>query len=347
MKSDSDSFTSSPKYFSDGFRYFRISAAAVLAVLLIAVVWKGKDLIHTVEHRTLTVYCFTGMEEVMENAIFPAFKAHWKEQTGESVEFIPTFAGSGDITRKIISRFPVEVAIFASELDSLSLATRGIAFVEQGKDLPNNGIFNRTPLVILTRPENAFNIRGFKDLTKLGIGIVYPDPSTSGAGHLGLIAIYGACIKAGGTHAEAIEQVQAVWRNVVDKPSSAVVDLLHFREGTGDVMVTYESNLLANPRRPQIEGRIIYPEATILCEPTVRAIRNNVSAKQEAIVEAFIAFLWSDVAQEAFVQYGSHSVDESLNKQRSDFGSLKSAFTINEIGSPHELDQIVNSVAGQ
>lgn len=347
MKDDLNQSRDKPSYLSVGYHYFRIIIAAILAVFLVLVIWKGKDLIHPDKHRTLSVYCFTGMKEVMEYAILPAFKEHWRDQTGESVEYISTFAGSGDITQKIISRFPMEVAIFASELDSLSLSSRGIAFIRQGKDLPHGGILNRTPLVILTRPDNAFNLRDFSDLTQAGVGIAYPNPSTSGAGHLGLIAIYGSSMKRGATQTEAMQAVQAVWRNVVDKPSSAVVDLDHFRNGVGDVMITYESNLLSNPRRPQVEGRIVYPQTTILCEPTVRAIRNNVSSSQEELVDAFISFLWSEEAQKAFVRYGAHSVDESLNDTRSDFGSLQQTFTIHDIGNPHELDQIVNSVSGQ
>jgi len=129
MKSIPDSPREKPSYFSVGYRYFRILIAALLAVFLFIVVWKSTDLMHAEKHRTLTIYCFTGMKEVMENAILPAFKDRWRDQTGESVEYIATFAGSGEITQKIISRFPVEVAIFASELDSLRLSSRGVAFL--------------------------------------------------------------------------------------------------------------------------------------------------------------------------------------------------------------------------
>jgi len=344
MKIESDSNNWIPRSFPHGFRNTRILITVIIITVLGVVIWQAKDLIHPVRHRTLIIYCFTGMEEVMKNAIFPAFKDNWQEQTGESVEFIPTFAGSGDITKRIISLLPVEIAIFSSELDAIGLSTRGISFLKQGSDLPYSGILNRTPIVILTREDNSVEIRDFEDLATAGIEIAYPDPTTSGAGKLGLIAIYGARIRAGGTEIEAIDELRAMWRNVVDKPSSAVVDLVHFRQGIGDAMVTYESNLLPNPRRPQINGRIIYPERTVLCEPTVRAIKKNVTSSQEDLVEAFVAFLWSETAQTAFVQFGAHSVIESLNQERADFSSLKQAFAIDEIGNPYELNQIAGSI---
>ena len=344
MKKDTHSTQYIPKRIPDGFRDARIIMAAVIILILLALIWLGKNMVQPEKHRTLTVYCFTGMEKVMEDAVFPEFKQYWLEKNGESVEFIPTFAGSGAITEKIISRFPAEITILSSRLDAMRLSERGIAFRKQANNLPNGGIINRTPIVILTRPGNPFSIEDFEDLTQSGLGIAYPDPETSGAGQLGIIAIYGSRIKKGGTSIEALDELKDIWVNIVDKPSSASVDLQHFMEGTGDVLITYESNLLANPKRKRIEGDIIYPDSTVICEPTVRAIAKNVTPKQQDLVEAFVAFLWSEKAQQAFVDYGTHSIIEPLNESRKDLGSLEQAFTIEEIGNPDELRRIADAI---
>jgi hypothetical protein len=54
--------------------------------------------------RTVIFYGFSILGEVMNQAIFPAFQKQWEGQTGERVEFISSFAGSGTVTNHSNSR---------------------------------------------------------------------------------------------------------------------------------------------------------------------------------------------------------------------------------------------------
>ena len=46
--------------------------------------------------------------------------------------------------------------------------------------MPNKGIVNKTPFVILVRPGNAKGIHDFADLAKDGVKVMHPDPVSSG-----------------------------------------------------------------------------------------------------------------------------------------------------------------------
>src|SRR5690606_39324896 len=73
----------------------------------------------------IVVYGFSILGEVMNDGVFPAFQEHWKARTGEDVEFISSFGGSGTVTNQIILGVPAEVAILSLELDALRLVESG------------------------------------------------------------------------------------------------------------------------------------------------------------------------------------------------------------------------------
>ena len=65
--------------------------------------------------RTIILYGFSILGDVMNDAIFPAFQAEWQAKTGERVEFISSFAGSGTLTNQLIMGVPAELALLSLE----------------------------------------------------------------------------------------------------------------------------------------------------------------------------------------------------------------------------------------
>jgi ABC-type sulfate transport system substrate-binding protein len=74
----------------------------VVVVVVALSIYRGWLVKETPGPRTLTFYGFSALENVMNDGVFPAFQKVWKEQTGERVEFVATFAGSGTITDRIL-----------------------------------------------------------------------------------------------------------------------------------------------------------------------------------------------------------------------------------------------------
>ena len=101
--------------------------------------------------RTIAFYGFSILGEVMNTRVFPAFEADWQARTGERVQFVSAFAGSGTVANQVIMGVPAEFALLSLELDAQKIAKAGVVPDGSWRKLPHEGVVNRTPFVILTR----------------------------------------------------------------------------------------------------------------------------------------------------------------------------------------------------
>src|SRR4051812_20779050 len=77
------------------------------------------------EKPTITIYGFSIMKEVLEKEIVPAFKAKWKKEHNQDLEFVMSFAGSETVTNQILQGVPADVAILSIERDAQRLMQGG------------------------------------------------------------------------------------------------------------------------------------------------------------------------------------------------------------------------------
>ena len=78
---------------------------------------------------------------------------------------------------------------------------------------------------------------------------------------------------------------------------------------------------------------MVVPEATIFSEHPAVVIDRKVTPQERPVVDAFIAYLWSDEAQRAFVQYHFRAAtNEALNEGNKDFAQIKMPFTVDYLG---------------
>lgn len=279
--------------------------------------------------RTITLYGFSILGDVINKGVFPAFAARWEERTGEQVELISAFAGSGTVTNQIRLGVPAQVAVLSLELDALALQHAGILSGPTWKQLPQQGVLNQTPFVILVRPGNPKAIEGFDSLTKTGVQVVHPDPFTSGGAQWALLAEYGSVLKSGGDPEDARDLLVGLWRNVIAQASSARSARTQFEGGFGDALITYEQELVVDER---LKGEIIYPPSTILSDHIVVVVERNIEPSDRELVHAFVDFLWSREAQEIFVDYGFRSSIPGLNARNPKLKKIRNPFTVGELG---------------
>jgi sulfate transport system substrate-binding protein len=290
------------------------------------------------------------MKESLEKAIYPAFVAKWKQEHGQEVRFTSSFAGSETVTNQIIQGVPAEVVILSIDRDAQRLKDSGFVSSDW-HTLPHKGIINKTPFVILVKGGNPKGIHDFPDLAKPGIRLIHPDPVSSGGAQWSILAIYGSELlkseKQSGEpdQARALHMLQSIWKNVFVTPASAREARTTFELGNGDALVTYElEGLLMKESGEPLE--IIMPQATIFSEHPVLAIDRNVSAEKRPIVDAFLQFLWSDEAQQAFVKHHFYAVtNNALNETNPEFGHIEMPFTIDYFGGwdkayPEVIEQI-------
>ncbi|MBN9414551.1 MAG: substrate-binding domain-containing protein [Candidatus Eremiobacteraeota bacterium] len=311
--------------------------AGILAVFLYAV-WpwlpgqRGNS-------RTIVVYGFSILGDAINTRIFPAFQQEWEKKTGEHVEMISAFAGSGTVTHQIEMGVPAQLAILATGLDAKTLIDQKLATLE---GLPQQGVVNRTPFVILTRPGNPKGIHDFDDLAEQPLAIVHPDPLTSGGAQWAVLAEYAAALYTGKTPEQAQQRLEKIWRHVVSQASSAQSARTQFNSGLGDALITYEQDLLRDAKKGRLEGEIVYPLSTILSEHTVVVLPRNISAQDRPLVDAFAQFLWSPRAQELFAEAGFRSVDERYNLG---FRAIERPFTIHDLGGwPKARTEIIEEI---
>jgi sulfate/thiosulfate-binding protein len=287
----------------------------------------------------ITVYGFSIMKESLEKAIYPAFAAKVKREHGFDVRFTSSFAGSETVTNQILQGVKAQVAILSIERDAQRLKDGGFV-TSDWRQLPQKGIVNKTPFVILVRKGNPKGIHDFSDLAKPGIKLIHPDPVSSGGAQWSILAIYGSELvkseKQSGEadRARALQMLQAVWHNVISTPGSAREARTQFESGYGDALITYELDaLLMKQSNAKADAEIIIPEATIFSEHPAVVVDRNVSAADKPVVDAFMQYLWSEEVQRAFVRFHFRSsTSEALNQENKELATIKYPFTVDYFG---------------
>jgi sulfate transport system substrate-binding protein len=310
----------------------RSGAVLLAGSIFLYGVWPWLPLTRERPARTLVFYGFSILGEVMNEAIFPAFQAEWERETGERVEFVTSFSGSGTITNQMILGVPADVALLSLELDAFRLDEAGVVPGPTWRDLPYAGVVNRTPFIILVRPGNPLAIHDFSDLASPGIGVVHPDPLTSGGAQWAILAEYGSALRTAGNEDLAFEQLLGIWRNVVAQAASARAARTQFESGFGDALITYEQEVLTDIASGRLEAEIVYPRSTVLSEHTLVVLERNVTADEEDLVDAFVGFLWTETAQRIFVEYGFRSVLPQLDEANPSLASIDDPFTVADLG---------------
>jgi sulfate/thiosulfate-binding protein len=283
--------------------------------------------------QSIVVYAFSVEEEALTEKVFPAFQAHWREQTGEEVIFQSVFGSSEELTQEILDGASADVAILANEQHAIWLRINDWVQTDW-QTFSYHGVISCSPLAIAVRPGNPLGIEDWADLARPGVDVVHPDPRTSGGAQWALLAEYGSALlhTKNGRQETAEEQLRSIWSNVVDNPTSAREALKQFVFGVGDALATYEQDaLLAQARGAALE--VIIPHSTIMSEHVVVIVDRNVKPWEQKVVKAFVNFLWSEAVQETFTRYYFRAVtDEALNQAVPEFREVEHPFTVHDLG---------------
>ncbi len=268
--------------------------------------------------RTLVIGAYSVARDAMSE-IVPAFGKKWLEENGEKINFQESYEASGTQARSIAGGFEADVTLLALEGDVDKLVKSGLV-KKDWKNQPYSGMVTRSIVVLGTREGNPKNIKDFDDLAKPGVKVLYPNPKTSGGAQWDINAIYGAGLKRSEEQghkdpAAAKAFLEQVHRNVESLDKSGRASMAAFEYGVGDVIVTYENELLARIAQG-VKYEIVIPEYTMLIENPATVVHRYAEEHGTLdVAEAFVSYLQSPEAQRVFMKYGFRPVEESVYRE--------------------------------
>ncbi|MGE3152456.1 MAG: sulfate ABC transporter substrate-binding protein [Nitrospiraceae bacterium] len=260
------------------------------------------------ETRELVIASYSVPKEAYEKQIIPAFQAHWKAKTGQDLRVRSSYSASGAQTRAILGGFEADVAALSLEGDLAQIIKAGL-ITHDWKQGPHRGIVTTSLVVWGTRKGNPKRIKTWEDLAKGGIDVLYPNPKTSGGAMWDILAIYGAGLRqpppgTANPSSYAADLLKRIQKNVKVMDKSGRESVTTFERGIGDVIVTYENELVPRVKLGRLY-EIVTPPTTILIENPVAVVdRYADKHRVRDVAEAFVAFLHDAQAQQAFADLG-------------------------------------------
>lgn len=299
---------------------------------------------HAAETRDLILAAYSVPKEAYERRIIPAFQRAWKQKTGQDVRVRSSYGASGAQARAIIGGFDADVAVLSLEGDVDQITKAGL-ITHDWRKAPHGGMISASVVALGVRKGNPKNVKGWEDAARPGVEVLYPNPKTSGGAMWDVIAMYGAGLKLAEQRAgkpvapdaaatQAVDLLTRIQRNVKVMDKSGRESVTTFERGVGDVIVTYENELLPRVKsgRPY---EIIVPAETVWIENPAAVVDTYADRhKAKDLAEAFVAFLHGPEAQAAFIELGFRPLDRTAQTPAAAAGLAQPArlFTIADLG---------------
>jgi sulfate/thiosulfate-binding protein len=265
-----------------------------------------------------------------------AFAKQWKAKTGVDVQISQSHGGSGKQARAVIDGLQADIVTLALayDIDVLSEKANLVPKNWQAR-LPHNSTPYTSTIVFLVRKGNPKHIKDWDDLVMPGVGVITPNPKTSGGARWSYLAAWGYALKKNnGDEKKAQDFVTRLYKNVPVLDSGARGSTTTFAQrGIGDVLLSWENEaFLALHELGKDKFEIVTPSISILAEPPVSVV-DKVAAKHGTtqVAKAYLEFLYSEEGQEIGAKnYYRPQSSQALAKHASQFPRL-TLFTIDEL----------------
>ena len=230
------------------------------------------------------------------------FGAYWKQRTGQDINFKQSHGGSGKQARSVIGGLGADVVTLALAADIDVIAEKAkLLPTNWQKKLPNNSTPYTSTIVFLVRKGNPQGIKDWGDLVKPGVGIITPNPKTSGGARWNYLAAWAwAKHQPAGNDAKAQEFVRKIYKNTKVLDSGARGATTTFAErGIGDVLLAWENEAHLAIREQPGKFEIVTPSLSILAEPPVAIVEKNAEKDGNLnLAKAYLNYLYSPAGQE-------------------------------------------------
>lgn len=231
-----------------------------------------------------------------------AFARHWAQETGETPTIRMSHGGSGKQARAVIDGLEADVATLALSGDIDAIAEHaGLLPKDWQSRLPHNSAPYTSTIVFLVRAGNPKRIHDWGDLAAPGVGVITPNPKTSGGARWNYLAAWAWAMREYRDEDKVLDYLRALFANVPVLDTGARGATTTFVErGMGDVLLAWENEALLTLADPAFGDRfqIVYPSLSIKAEPPVALIDANVDKHgTRALAEAYLLHLYSPEGQ--------------------------------------------------
>ncbi|WP_395693167.1 sulfate ABC transporter substrate-binding protein [Nocardioides sp.] len=272
-------------------RTFKV-AAALSAAGVLALTGCSGDSSGSSED-TINVVGYSVLEQANEGVI----KAFNDTDAGKGVTIKGSYGASGDQSRAVVAGQKADEVHLSLEPDVTRLVDEGIV-AKDWKDNDTDGICTQSVVVMVVPKGNPKGIDSWDDLVKPGVGIVTPNPASSGSAKWNLLAAYGSVIADGGTDADAKAYMTKFFENVAALPDSGRDATTAFTSGTGDVLLSYENEAILARQSGQ-DFDYVVPDTTLRIDNPC-ALTEGASDK----AQAFMDFQKSAEGQKLYAETG-------------------------------------------
>lgn len=265
-----------------------------------------------------------------------AFAKQWKAKTGDTVTINQSHGGSGKQARAVIDGLEADVVTLALAYDVDALHDKAqLIPADWQKRLPHNSAPYTSTIVFLVRKGNPKAIRDWNDLVKPDIGVITPNPKTSGGARWNYLAAWAYALKQpGGSEATARAFVKKLFANVKVLDSGARGATTTFVErGIGDVLLAWENEAyLAVKELGPDKFEIVTPSLSILAEPPVSIVDKFVDKHgTRKVASAYLESLYSPEGQEIAGKNYYRPTDKKIAAQYAKQFAPVKLITIDEV----------------
>lgn len=259
--------------------------------------------------------------------------AYAQTDTGKGVTIKGSYGASGAQSRAVIAGQKADLVALSLQPDVDNIVDAGLIDASWNAG-PNRGIVSRSVVALVVRKGNPKGIRGWADIIKPGVGIVTPDPGTSGSAKWNLLAGYAQAAGPSKDDAAGQTYLKSFVKNVVSWNDSGRTATDAFVKGTGDVLISYENEAIL-ARASGVAVDYVVPDATLLIENPVAVTKSAPPAAKD-----FLTFALSPEGQKILGSKGFRSIDDTVkvtgvagaNDPANPFPAVSQLTTIEQLG---------------
>lgn len=282
-----------------------LNLLGIVAIAIAATLIVPRNLASETPHQILNVSYDPTRE--LYAALDAQFIAQYQKQTGVNLQIKQSNGGSSRQASSVVDGSQkADVVTLALVTDVDALRKRGLIAADWQKRLPNNSEPYTSTIVFVVRKGNPKAIHDWPDLIKDDVAVVTPNPRTSGNGKLSILSAWGAVTTRGGSEADALAYLKALYGHVAIFNVGARGSATSFAVNkVGDVHLTWENEALREVAADPDELEIVYPPVSIRAEPAVAWVDANIKDEgTAAAAKAYLEYLFTDAAQETIAKFG-------------------------------------------